>query len=179
MAATVFGFDWPDRLVVGTVGEPGSRAFYLQVRDAGRIVSIGLEKQQAAVLAEKIDEILDGLLAGDNPFSVPAVAPRGLADHGPLEQPVEAEFRAGAMSLAWDPTTAQLVIEAYPLAEADDEQDPAGPSALLRVRIPVGAARAFAKRTLEIVRAGRPLCPLCGAPIDAGGHVCVVPGDPF
>lgn len=43
----------------------------------------------------------------------------------------------------------------------------------LSVRIPVGAARAFAKRTLvEVVGAGRPICPLCGYPIDLEGHVC-------
>jgi uncharacterized repeat protein (TIGR03847 family) len=34
-------------------------------------------------------------------------------------------------------------------------------------------ARAFTKRALEVVAAGRPPCPLCGQPLDAEGHICV------
>ena len=50
----------------------GARTFYLQVRAGAQIVSIALEKQQSALLAEKIDEILDQLITVDgNPFSVP------------------------------------------------------------------------------------------------------------
>ncbi|NSL43012.1 DUF3090 family protein, partial [Streptomyces sp. 8P21H-1] len=52
------------------------RTFYLQVRASSRLVSIVLEKEQAAVLAEKIDEILDGLMAsGDDSLSIPADTP--------------------------------------------------------------------------------------------------------
>jgi uncharacterized repeat protein (TIGR03847 family) len=181
MPTVIHGFDWPDRVVVGTVGEPGSRTFYLQARDGARIVSVALEKGQSAVLAEKIEEILDGLMAADgNPFSIPAVTPMELVDNDPLEQPVDPEFRTGAMSLGWDPSTAQLVIEAYPFVEADAEAPhpvAAEPAEMLQVRIPVGTARAFAKRTLEIVGAGRPICPFCGTPMDASGHVCALPGD--
>ena len=55
MPSIVHTFDWPDRVVVGTVGRPGSRAFYLQARDGARVTSVGLEKMQSAALAEKID----------------------------------------------------------------------------------------------------------------------------
>ncbi|MEO6504764.1 MAG: DUF3090 domain-containing protein [Terrimesophilobacter sp.] len=180
MPTIVHRFNWPDRLVVGTVGEPGSRTFYLQARDGARIVSVALEKEQSAVLAEKIEEVLDELMAAEgNPFSVPAVTPMELVDNDPLEQPVAAEFRAGTMSLGWDRSTVQLVIEAYPFVEIDeDARDSVAPepAEMLQVRIPVGTARAFAKRTLEIVGAGRSICPLCGTPMEAGGHVCPVPG---
>ena len=54
--------------------------------------------------------------------------------------------------------------------------DGAEPEMLL-VRIPVGMARAFAKRTREVVGAGRPICALCGYPIDADGHICPLPED--
>src|SRR5690625_5829878 len=55
---SVHSFDWPDRFVVGTVGPPGSRTFYLQARTGQRVVSVALEKEQTAALAEKIDEVL-------------------------------------------------------------------------------------------------------------------------
>jgi uncharacterized repeat protein (TIGR03847 family) len=183
MPTIVHGFDWPERIVVGTIGQPGERSFYLQVRDGSRVTSVALEKQQSAALAEKLEEILDELMATDgNRWSVPESTPLELVDNDPLDQPVEPEFRTGAMSLGFAPETAQVVIEAFPLDdldEDDDSDDPvvSEPSEVLQVRIPVGAARAFASRTREIVGRGRPLCPLCGRPMDATGHVCVMPGD--
>lgn len=182
MPTRVHEFAWPDRVVVGTVGLPGARTFYLQVRAGTQIVSIGLEKQQSALLAEKIDEILDQLRDVEgNPHSVPTSTPIELVDNDQLEA-VQEQFRTGSMSLGWDPTTAQVVIEAYPITDVDadnddeslDEDDADVPEMLL-VRMPVGTARAFAKRTREVVGAGRPACPLCGYPVNADGHVCTLP----
>lgn len=182
MPTRVHEFDWPDRVVVGTIGLPGARTFYLQVRAGTQIVSIAMEKQQSALLADKIDEILDQLLNLEgNPHSVPTSTPIELVDNDQLEA-VQEQFRTGAMSLGWDPTTAQVVIEAYPLTDVDADNDDAsldGDDAdvpeMLLVRMPVGTARAFAKRTREVVGAGRPACPLCGHPVDADGHVCTLP----
>jgi uncharacterized repeat protein (TIGR03847 family) len=179
MPTRVHEFAWPDRVVIGTVGVPGARTFYLQVRTGKQIVSIALEKQQSAQLAEKIDEILDQLITLEgNPFSVPTGTPIELVDNDQLEA-VEEQFRTGAMTLGWDPTTAQVVIEAYPITDVDDDESLEGNGVevpeMLLVRMPVGTARAFAKRTREVVGAGRPACPLCGYPVDADGHVCTLP----
>lgn len=182
MPTRVHEFSWPDRVVIGTVGVPGARTFYLQVRTGKQIVSIALEKQQAAQLAEKIEEILDQLITLEgNPFSIPKGTPIELVDNDQLEA-VQEQFRTGAMTLGWDPTTAQVVIEAYPITDVDaddnhesvDENSADVPDMLL-VRMPVGSARAFAKRAREVVGAGRPACPLCGYPLDAEGHVCILP----
>lgn len=176
MPTIVHGFDWPDRVVVGTIGQPGSREFYLQARTGTHLVSVALEKQQSAALAEKIDELLDGLSAAtDNALTIPSTTPIELVDNDPLESPVDTQFRTGAIGLGWDPATAQVVIEAYPMVEVDDEE--LEPEELLVVRIPVGTARAFAKRTLEIVGAGRTICLFCGEPMDPEGHVCEGPGE--
>ena len=164
MPTRVHEFSWPDRVVVGTLGLPGARTFYLQVRAGKQLVSIAMEKQQSAVLAEKIDEILDQLstLEG-NPFSVPAGTPIELVDNDQLEA-VQEQFRTGAMSLGWDPTTAQIVIEAHPIESMSSDDDEslegrANEAEMLRVRIPVGTARAFAKRTREIVGCRAPAVP--------------------
>ncbi|MGL3805074.1 DUF3090 domain-containing protein [Paeniglutamicibacter sp. R2-26] len=179
MPTRVHEFSWPDRVVVGTIGLPGARTFYLQVRMGTQVVSIAMEKQQSAALAEKIDEILDELITFEgNPFSVPTGTPIELVDNDPLEA-VHEQFRTGAMSLGWDPTSAQIVIEAHPIPSDDPDDNDESPgedeAEMLRVRIPVGTARAFTKRTFEIVSAGRPMCPLCGYPMDAEGHTCTLP----
>lgn len=181
MPTRVHEFAWPDRVVVGTIGPPGARTFYLQVRAGTQIVSIALEKQQSALLADKIDEILDQLLTVEgNPFSIPTGTPIELVDNDQLEA-VQEQFRTGAMSLGWDPTTAQVVIEAHPIIDVDpDDEEPldegvAAEPEMLLVRMPVGTARAFARRTREVVGAGRPTCPLCGNPEDADGHICSLP----
>lgn len=182
MPTLVHEFSWPDRVVIGTIGVPGARTFYLQVRVGRQIVSIALEKQQSALLAEGIDEILDQLITIEgNPFSVPTGTPIELVDNDQLEA-VQEQFRTGAMSLGWDPTTAQVVVEAFPITSGDagDEaasldQEGSDVPEMLRVRMPVGTARAFAKRTREVVEAGRPMCPLCGYPVDPDGHICTSP----
>ncbi len=183
-------FDPPERFVVGTVGEPGQRTFFIQARAGARMVSVALEKQQVAALAERVDELLDQVL-GEGPTEtlVPAVAPRDLDDQAPLEQPIEEEFRAGTMTLSWDPSLGRVVIEVFPLTdevvvglEDDDElidgaiEEPVEepePDEVLLVRITPGAARAFALRAGRVVEAGRPSCPFCGGPIDPSGHLCV------
>jgi uncharacterized repeat protein (TIGR03847 family) len=185
--------DPPDRFVVGTVGEPGARTFYLQARTGRLVTSVALEKQQVSILAERILVLLDELQrTGDVADSDPP-AP----DAAPLDLPLVEEFRVGTMTLSWDDDDQRIVIEAFPVGEdgagaglpADDpvsgEADPdADPDAdpevvaepvaneVFLVRLPPAAARGFASRAETVVSAGRPPCPFCGQPLDPEGHLC-------
>ncbi|MDO3396269.1 DUF3090 domain-containing protein [Nocardioides cremeus] len=178
----VHAFDPPERFVTGTVGEPGSRTFFLQARSGTRVVSVALEKQQVAALAERVDELLDEVMGSETSTAViPAVAPLGLQDTDPLEQPIDEEFRAGTMTLSWDPDDERIVIEVFPYTEAavvspeqvDQDFEEPEPDEVLLVRLEAGAARAFVQRTEQVLEAGRPSCPFCGNPIDPDGHLCV------
>ncbi len=178
----VHAFDPPERFVTGTVGEPGSRTFFLQARSGARVVSVALEKQQVAALAERVDELLDEVMSSETSTAViPAVAPLGLQDTDPLEQPIDEEFRAGTMTLSWDPDDERIVIEVFPYTEAavvspeqvDQDFEEPDPEEVLLVRLEAGAARAFVQRTEQVLEAGRPSCPFCGNPIDPDGHLCV------
>jgi uncharacterized repeat protein (TIGR03847 family) len=182
MAPLVHGFDPPERFVAGTVGPPGQRTFFLQARSGARVVSVSLEKQQVSALSERIDELLDEVMANElNDALIPAVAPFGLEDSDPLEQPIEEEFRAGTMTLSWDPDDERVVIEVFPFTEAavvspeqvDEDFEEPEPDEIFLVRIPAGMARAFVKRSAQVIEAGRPSCPFCGNPIDPDGHLCV------
>ncbi|KAB8195189.1 DUF3090 family protein [Nonomuraea phyllanthi] len=168
----VFDYDPPERFVAGALGQPGARVFFLQARAEGRLTTVALEKLQVAALAGRLDELLDEVLRlSGGAAHVPAMAPADLTDDAPLDTPVAEDFRVGTMALAWDAETSQVVIEAQEVVDEDDAEIP--DPAVLRVRISAGAARAFTRRALQIVAAGRPPCPLCGQPLDATGHVCV------
>jgi uncharacterized repeat protein (TIGR03847 family) len=173
----VFTYDPPERFVAGTVGQPGQRTFYLQARAQGRVTSVVLEKAQVSRLAEQLDELLDEeLRAAGGKSPVPALTPAGLADDGPLDLPLDEDFRVGVIALGWDPDGERVVIEAQEESEVPvdylAEEVPEGGPAVLRVRITAASARAFSQRAQRIVGQGRPPCPLCGLPLDAGGHVC-------
>ncbi len=178
----IHGFDPPERFVAGTVGPPGSRTFFLQARSGSRVVSVSLEKQQVVALADRVDELLDDVMNTDGMAAVvPAVAPLGLEDSEPLEQPIEEEFRAGTMTLSWDTADSRVVIEVFPFTEAaavspeqlgEDLEEPE-PDEIFLVRLAAGAARAFVKRAAQVLEAGRPSCPFCGGPMDPDGHLCV------
>src|ERR1700722_12780530 len=164
MSRAIHVFRSPDRFVAGTVGQPGNRTFYLQAVHDARVVSVVLEKQQVAVLAER--------------FGPPVPPETGeVEDLSPLITPVDAEFRVGTMGLGWDSEAQTVVVEL--LAVSDTEFDASvglddtdeGPDAV-RVFLTPESAREFATRSNAVISAGRPPCPLCDEPLDSEGHIC-------
>ncbi|MGI8700506.1 MAG: DUF3090 family protein [Nocardioidaceae bacterium] len=196
MPIVVHSFEEPQRFVAGTVGPPGQRTFFLQARDDARIVSVALEKQQVEILAERLDLLLDEALrrlGGD--ARIPAIAPPGLADKAPLDQPIDEEFRVGTMTLGWEDESGLAVIELFPVSDenvvvqdldgedsSDDDEDEVEhevgldveveASEVLVVKLRPSYARSFVRRALTVVSAGRPPCQFCGGPIDPEGHLC-------
>ena len=175
----VHRYDPPERFVAGTVGEPGQRTFFLQARSGQRLTSVALEKQQVSVLAERVEALLDEVMKSEHGAGlVPAVAPTAMDDSEPLDQPIEEDFRAGTMTLAWDGDTGRVVIEVFKYDEAaevpeegDEVEEPTAEE-LLVVTLTPGAARAFSRRAQAVVSAGRPPCQFCGNPLDPAGHLC-------
>ena len=176
MARVIHVFRQPDRFVAGTVGEPGDRTFYLQASEDVRVISVTIEKQQVAVLAERLGSLLEEV-ANRFGADVPENAPDDLVDVDPLSVPVEEEFRVGTMGLGWDAESKAVVIELLAMTEGevdetvvlDDTEE--GPDAV-RVFLSPASARAFAERADRVVNAGRKPCPLCGEPLDPAGHIC-------
>ena len=186
MPIVVHNFEQPDRFVAGTVGQPGQRTFFLQAREGARVTSVALEKQQVQILAERVDLLLDeALRRSGGEAAIPAVAPVGLTDANPLDQPIDEEFRVGTITLSWDPEAHRVVIELFPItdetaAAETDEGDGAEPadeteveeSEVLIVKLEPAYARSFVQRAHNVVSAGRPPCQFCGNPLDPEGHLC-------
>ena len=157
-------FSRPERFIAGTVGEPGERAFYLQVRSSYRLFSVAVEKAQVQAIIARLDVMVAGIRKSNPLINIEKFP----IDDAPLESPVEAEFQVGAMSLAWDEDSALISIELYELEE--DEEDSSGEVA--DIKISLGMAISFTVRSKAVVNAGRLPCPFCGIPIDPRGHLC-------
>ena len=159
-----YEFTMPERFVAGTVGEPGERAFYLQIRSNARLFSVAVEKAQVQAISARL-EVMVAEIRKSNPLMIIEKLP---IDDAPLESPIDAEFQIGAMSLAWDEESKLICVELFELE--DDEEDAEGE--VVEINITVAMAAAFAARSKAVVNAGRLPCPFCGIPIDPRGHLC-------
>jgi len=177
-------FDPVDSIAAGAVGAPGQRAFFIQATKGGQVLSVLVEKEQVAVLADRAQVLLDQVAVqfpGDE-------EPPGDAGGELVGEPVPL-FRAVAIGIGFDPSRRLVVLELHerPLREEDDdegddddddepesefpeEDEPEG--YLARLYATPGQIRAMATGGRAAVEAGRPPCPLCGNPLDPEGHIC-------
>jgi uncharacterized repeat protein (TIGR03847 family) len=163
--STFFEFDEVDVFTVGTVGEPGQRTFYVQVRSADHLVTVKCEKQQALVMAQHVQRVLSDLPPADD---------RPLPGSLELSEPLEPSFTLGPIGLGYDPTSDRVLIQLEEVADVDEDgeeivTDDRGHVRLLLSR---GQAAAFCDRADAVVEAGRPPCQWCGNPVDPDGHAC-------
>ena len=150
--------------MAGTIGEPGERAFFIQARNRGRVISVALEKAQVQAIANRLELIVAEVKKSNPLISIESVP----QDDAPLETPVDEEFQVGAISLAWNEIDKLISFELYELE--DDENDEEGQ--VLEINFSLGMAIAFVQRSKALVNAGRLPCPFCAIPIDPRGHLC-------
>jgi uncharacterized repeat protein (TIGR03847 family) len=174
MSGQIHLFDPAERFVVGTVGVPGERTFFLQARKGSRLLSVSLEKAQVAALADRIQQILREV-RNSEPLTLFEPVER---DDQPLESPIDEEFRVGVIGIAYLSDRKMVEIDLQAIADSQSPEDEellmelSESQDILRVLIPLGYAESFAKRAIAVVGAGRAPCPFCGGPIDPGGHLC-------
>lgn len=172
----IFSHLKPDRFISGTIGEPGERTFYLQSKTGAEVNSVLVEKTQVAILAERIDTLLNQI--GDeseDTSEIPKAFENRSLDLEPLITPVLEEFRVGIMSLGWSKTKKTLIIEAHadtsevvPEIDGDETEGPD----VLRIHLSAQQGRDFAERSRRLVSSGRMPCPFCQQPLGQNGHIC-------
>jgi uncharacterized repeat protein (TIGR03847 family) len=158
-----------DRITADAVGEPGMRTFYLQARAGDDLVTLVVEKQQVQLLATSVLELL-----ADVPIET---GPGPDDDELELEEPLEARWRVGRLSIGYDQDQDRFLLEIIEFEpETEDEEDPRSPLDHDPETIRLWATReqmfALSRHGSEVVDRGRPTCQLCGNPIDPEGHAC-------
>ena len=162
-----FDFDEVDAFTVGAVGQPGSRAFFLQARRGATRVTVKCEKQQAAALSDYLRRVLNDL---------PAPTDKPIAAAMELAAPVDAAFVLGPVGLGYDRSNDMVLVQLEEVVATDEEGEPleADPDrGHVRVFLTRSQAHAFCEHTEGIVAAGRPSCRWCANPINPDGHICV------
>lgn len=171
MPRRIYNLDSVDRFIVGTVGQPGEREFYLQAKKVGQVFTFALEKSQAQALTERFAEILK---------DVKATTGATTRDLEPLDTPVDSEFTLGVMAITWQFDTQLVRFEGQAItgdsAEdifdeiVSDEVDNA--PAIVRITLTPSQVRSFIQRAITVIKAGRQPCMFCGGPINVDGHIC-------
>jgi uncharacterized repeat protein (TIGR03847 family) len=168
----ITAFERVDRFTVGTVGQPGARAFFIQVKAQARLISMSLEKTQVEVLAERLKYMLKEIRLA-HPTSYPKSKTR---DQLPLDIPVLDSFRIGTIALFFDASSQMIQVdlrENNPDYDEDDVILSIDPEIeVVRVFITAAQAETFSERALLVVSAGRLPCPFCSLPINPDGHLC-------
>jgi len=144
-------FDAPDRVMVGTLGEVGQRLFLLQARQGRRLVIVKCEKLQLVALVEWLARVLDDL-----------GRPGHLPDDLALEPEYEVDLVAGDITVLLNEANRSVSVSIASVEEDDT----------LELTLSAEWAGALAIAITRLVEAGRPLCPLCGGPLDPQGHDC-------
>jgi uncharacterized repeat protein (TIGR03847 family) len=166
--------DGVDALGAGAIGEPGARAFYIQADKRGSRLTVLVEKEQVALLAQEAVAFLDRI-ADDHP-EPPAESALLHPSVAQVTEPAVPLFRARMIGLGFEPDRGLVLIELRERAEDEDaEEDPIGDDDdgyVARIFATRAQVRAMAARGSEAVQSGRPACPLCEFPMDPAGHIC-------
>jgi uncharacterized repeat protein (TIGR03847 family) len=162
-----FQLDDVDAFTTAALGRPGSRVFYLQVRQGDLRITVKCEKQQASAIAEHLRKLMSDL---------PAPGTKPLPASFEIQEPVEPAFVLGAIGLGYDSDTDRLLVQLEEVVTVDENGDP-DEEALedrghVRLLLQRGQALAFCEHTETVVAAGRPPCLFCGRPLDPEGHPC-------
>ncbi|MEX0787144.1 MAG: DUF3090 family protein [Dehalococcoidia bacterium] len=156
----MWDFGRADALDTEAIGEPGQRHFRLRVTSGGDAASLWLEKEQLAALTLAIRQLLE-----QTEETAPAEDELDSPQGGFPEQP-NVDFRLGRLGIGYDESARMVTIFAY---EAGEDED-APPT--FSCQVSRSQCRVFADHAEEVISAGRPVCVLCGGPIENGQHQC-------
>jgi uncharacterized repeat protein (TIGR03847 family) len=178
MSRIIYRHPNTQRCVVGTVGEPGERAFFIQVLSSAGLNCVLVEKSQVQALVERLQlmirELRRNKLASLDLLNLPAIR-----DEDQLEYPITEDFRAGVIAISYEQGNQSIDLQIQGMSEeieelieeGEEEQDVETPD-LLVISLTIAQVRGFCDRTLQVISAGRTPCPFCGLPLNPDGHVC-------
>jgi len=167
--------------ILGTeaIGQPGQRRFRLfaLVRDIS--VAMWMEKEQLSNLSLALDRILAQLTEGGMLRIEAQAEPQPTLVGAPASFPQKPsfEFQVGQLRISYDERSNLLVLIGVPLEVVIERGQE--PQVILREEDTLSfnftllQAQELSRAITVLVTSGRPVCPLCGTPLDGGPHACI------
>lgn len=148
-------------------GVPGQRTFRLMAQGQQFSASIWLEKEQLQRLAEAIARML-AEISSERGFALTDEVPGSNPPPASFPSSPDVEMHVGTLGLRYDGAQDLIAIEAFE-REAEDSDPPT-----LRCLATREQMEKLQANALEVISAGRPRCPFCGAPLTSAGmpHFC-------
>lgn len=166
MAGDLVDFNPVSRITIGAMGEPGQRVFLLQASQGLSTITLKLEKEQASILASSVLELLDSL---DEKYPhVYSKLDQPLTADLMLKEPLEPVFAVGQIGLGYDQKQDLVVLVVQEVEVEDELHQPLA----ARFWASRSQMKALSEHALEVIKHGRPICPLCNSPMDPEGHFC-------
>jgi len=158
LAGEQHDFGHVDYLDAEAIGPPGQRRFRLTAMQEDRTASLWIEKEQLASLGTAVEQQLVRSARAQRKAAASNDAP-------PMPLNATVDFRVGQIALGYDADRSEFMLQAFG-ADADLREQPT-----FICRIDHEQARRLTSRIAQLMTTGRPVCPLCGAPIE-GTHRC-------
>jgi uncharacterized repeat protein (TIGR03847 family) len=146
------------------LGQPGQRRFRLRaLNEDGESAALWLEKEQLNALGDAIETVLK-----DEGYEYVRLPLDDLEPEPVFPLDANVEMRIVQLSMGVHRETQRVVLIGSDSAETDDPG-----AAAITLEFDYRRAYELRRQINEVVAAGRPPCPLCTAPMDPEGHVCV------
>ncbi len=154
-----------DAVDAEAIGEPGQRTFRLRARSGTNYAALWMEKEQLATLGRAISQVLaERSRHRGNPVEE-------AASLGSFIAHPDVDMQVVRLGLDFDADTDRLALL------ADDQAGlERGDTPTFRMEIGRTDALNLVRLISEVVSAGRPLCPLCGRPLQQNGQPHFCPG---
>ena len=153
-------FNVVKNLTTEAIGKPGERTFRILVNGDLGFGIVWLEKEQLLRLALTIKQLTTFLV--DTEIDM---ANQGGPSYSAVTETI-LDCRAEKLVLVDDESGGRFRIDVY-----EDGLDVADEPSV-RIWVLKNQALVFANQSIRVCAAGRPLCTLCGGPIDVSGHLC-------
>jgi uncharacterized repeat protein (TIGR03847 family) len=143
------------------IGSAGQRQFRLIMHSSVGSVIMWLEKEQLYQLAIAVQRLLSSTQLDELQETS-----ESKGDIGADSDQVHIEFKVGRLALGHDQGVKRFVLAAHDI-ESDEDSQPKARCVMTRTQ-----AGDLSEEALAVCAAGRPKCPLCGAPMGPDAHVC-------
>lgn len=162
------------------IGQPGQRRFRLFARSRACSAILWAEKEQLLNLALIIDRVLaqasEGrILRVEAHTNARPDAGQGLPDD--FSMPPDYDLQVGQLLLNFDEERELFLLVAVPFEIRENENGELEPylqsEQALSFQFTMAQARVLTGRITFLAESGRPVCPLCHAPLNGGPHACV------